>query len=618
MSNETSMKGDERYDELLDKMQKSKDKWDKEDKEEGLDDDNDRLLSEAIGLAIEQGRGWHPGEKEAYLERILDDDFIPPIFASTQEEVEASGLQDAFTSLIYDNESPISLMLSFKKKGNDAFGDGVRNKAKNIQYYRDAVNHYYEAIAWAVKVTPMAEGDLAQADTDEPTYTEEELDEVRSSICANSAMAHMKLKNWGHVRDTSNRALAFSKTNVKAWYRLAKAHQMLQNWEEAGNAIESGLAVKGEENNVDLKKLEKLLADKVRKARNLRQQRERARGERVSKVKEVWKHCKENEIKLGRVRLVASVTDDEENEEDRVESRWHNHLPNSGRLPSFSNGESSWPCMFMYPSHRQSDFVEHLGESEMIAIRLAQMFPELEDVGETQLPWDFNNEFYCSNLAIYFEVHRSDDDDRVYHPEEVELLRDQGSCMRFYESSRALKGDEGIEMSNVVRAVERKHLYQQRKAWKKQHGSLWSKREECPVVRVHPAMTLRDVLVDSRMVVPNVSHQSDRPSLVTLVKSTRLTISLLFSSVPCYFFSVSGEASSARGLSKGAQMSRSNAARVNEIILLRTLVVYAEFRTLPCYLSTVSRKASSARGLSKEVSRCHAARVNQRVLLQNL
>jgi hypothetical protein len=172
--------------------------------------------------------------------------------------------------------------------------------------------------------------------------------------------------------------------------------------------------------------------------------------------------------------------------------------------------------------------VEHLGEAEMLAIRLAQMFPELEDVGETQMPWDFKNEFFCSNLAIYFEVHRSDDDDRVYHPEEVELLRDQASCMRFYESSRALKGDEGIEMSNVVRAVERKHLYQQRKAWKKKHGSLWSKREECPVVRVHPAMSLKDVLVDSRMVVPNVSHQVVRPSLVTLAKRLCLTLSLRF------------------------------------------------------------------------------------------
>jgi len=60
-------------------------------------------------------------------------------------------------------------------------------------------------------------------------------------------------------------------------------------------------------------------------------------------------------------------------------------------------------------------------------------------------------------------------------------------------------------MANLVRAVERKHLHKQRKAWKKKHGSLWHKPAPSSVVRVHPAMTLRDILTNNRMVVPNVS-----------------------------------------------------------------------------------------------------------------
>eukprot|EP00541_Cyclophora_tenuis_P005367 CAMPEP_0116548092 /NCGR_PEP_ID=MMETSP0397-20121206/4131_1 /TAXON_ID=216820 /ORGANISM="Cyclophora tenuis, Strain ECT3854" /LENGTH=92 /DNA_ID=CAMNT_0004072677 /DNA_START=14 /DNA_END=292 /DNA_ORIENTATION=- len=75
--------------------------------------------------------------------------------------------------------------------------------------------------------------------------------------------------------------------------------------------------------------------------------------------------------------------------------------------------------------------------------------------------------------------------------------------MKFYEASRALKGDEGSDMSNLARAVERKHLHKQRKAWKKKHGTLWARPDPNSVVRVHPAMTLRDVLTDKRMVVPN-------------------------------------------------------------------------------------------------------------------
>ena len=183
---------------------------------------------------------------------------------------------------------------------------------------------------------------------------------------------------------------------------------MLQAWEEAGDAIDSGLAVDGEAENKDMLKLQRLLAAKVKKARQARQERERKRAERVSRVKEVWKHCKAKGYKLGRVPLVATVSDedDEGGADEADESRWHHHHPHTGLLPASAGGEFSWPCMFVYPSHSQSDFVKHFAESEMLALRMAEMFPETENEGdETAIPWDYNNEFRCSNLAVYFEVH---------------------------------------------------------------------------------------------------------------------------------------------------------------------------------------------------------------------
>ncbi len=337
---------------------------------------------------------------------------------------------------------------------------------------------------------------------DIPVYSEKELDELKSTILSNAAMAHMQLKNWGHVRDDSKKSLKFNDKNVKAWYRLAKAQQMLQNWEEAGDAIDSGLECDPE--NKDLLKIRKLCEKQVRRARLDRQRRERARAERMSQVKDVWKHCKDFGVTLGRVPLVATVNDDDE-EDDQAEARWHHHFPHSGRLPQkVQSDEWSWPSMFLYPSHNQSDFIEHFAESEMFAMRLAEVFPELE-VGETEtsIPWDFNNEFTCSNLAVYFEVHCTEDSDKGIHPECVQKLKDQGSTMRFYECSRALKGDEGPEMATVARLTEKKLLHQQRKAWKKKHKSLWSKPDPCPVVRVHPAVSLSQILADSRMIVPN-------------------------------------------------------------------------------------------------------------------
>lgn len=532
MSTDQEISKVDQFNDLMVKMNKAREKWIEEDDEDANDPDN--LLNHAINLALEQGRGWSPGEKEAYLETILADDFIPPIFANSVEEVQQSGLQEAFTSLIYDDESPTSLMLQFRRKGNEAFENGKRNVVKNMQYYRDAINHWYECFAWAQKIVPMQMGDLAQADTDDPTYTEDELNELKSTICSNIALAHLMLSNWGYVRDECKKAVVFNDQNVKAWYRLAKAYQMLKDFENAGDAIDRGLAVKGEEQNKDLLKLQKLLGDKVRKARMQRQQRERARAERVAKVKTVWKHCQidgraNNEIiKLGRVPLVACVTDDDDKDdldedEQILESRWHHHMPHSGILPTLVNGDWTWPCMFVYPSHNQSDFIKCFAESDLLAVRMAEVFPELDDDQvETQVQWDYNNEFVCSQLAIYFEVNESAveaskkniqnkmdrDVNVVVHPESVDLLHDQASCMRFYEASRALKGDEGPEIENVVRLVERKRLNKQRSIWKREHGSLWSKPDPCPVVRVHPAMTLRDVLIDPRMVVPNVSTLS--------------------------------------------------------------------------------------------------------------
>lgn len=348
--------------------------------------------------------------------------------------------------------------------------------------------------------------ELAAAE-DDPYFSEKELDELRSVICSNCALAHMCLKNWGYVREEAKKAVGHNPNNIKAWYRLGKAHEMMQNWEEAGNAIDSGLGI--DKDNKELLTLQKKLGEKVRKARLHRQQRERARAERTSRIKEVWRYCKDESIALGRVPLVATVKDDEEEEEgksDAIESQWHHHYPHTGQLPKrrVQDGKWTWPVLFVYPSHHQSDFIEHFGEDEILALRMAQMFPEQEnDNEETEMPWDYNNEFRCSNLAAYFEVHCSDADAKVIHPDSVERLKDQGSAMRFYESSRALKGDEGPEMSTVARCMERKHLHHQRKAWIKKHGSLWARPDPCPVVQVHPAAELSQVLRSKDMVVPN-------------------------------------------------------------------------------------------------------------------
>ena len=80
MSKDPSSKDDksgrEKFDDLMNKMSDVKKKWDEEKDSDDEEDETGQLLDQAIEMAIEQGRGWTSGEKEAYLEKILDDDFV--------------------------------------------------------------------------------------------------------------------------------------------------------------------------------------------------------------------------------------------------------------------------------------------------------------------------------------------------------------------------------------------------------------------------------------------------------------------------------------------------------------------------------------------------------------
>ena len=68
---------------LVNKMKATKEQWDAEAQASpDGPDETDKLLSEAISMAIDQGKGWSsPEEREKYLEQLLDDEFIPLIFA---------------------------------------------------------------------------------------------------------------------------------------------------------------------------------------------------------------------------------------------------------------------------------------------------------------------------------------------------------------------------------------------------------------------------------------------------------------------------------------------------------------------------------------------------------
>jgi tetratricopeptide (TPR) repeat protein len=511
-----------------------------------------------------------------------------------------------------------------KNKAAKAFLDGKNNLVSNIQYYRTAINLYYETVHWATKIEPIEhrqmmmnknepkvkddddddddDDDKSSPSSSKPSssppscredtyeqYTELELDNIKSVLYSNSSLCHIQLKNWGYAKNDSNRSLTFNSQNIKSLYRLALSYNMLREYENCGNTIDIGLDI--DSTSKDLLRLKKSCQKKIHSARQARQKLELIRSERISKIKLIWKHCQNPNptqnsnpntsvgggggggngssnkkgssnnnnskiIKLGRIALVASTSDeldfnekelhDDSNDEDAscLESKWHHHFPHTGSTPcpvtipsiivdesntsgnntntnTNTNTEWTWPCMFQYPSHNQSDFVKDFNENELLAIRMGDMYPELDDeensIKETAMKWDYNNEFTCSNLAIYFECNyvtpnnnnnnNKGNNNIIYHPEQVELLNDLSSTMKYYESSRALKGDEGPDIMKVVELVERKRLKKQRNKWKKIYKTLHNKgpysADNVDCIRIHPCTKLIDILIHSKMIVTN-------------------------------------------------------------------------------------------------------------------
>ncbi|GMI33046.1 hypothetical protein TrCOL_g2322 [Triparma columacea] len=469
------------------------------------------MFAKAMDKAIDEGKGWKSdADKQKYIEMLEDDDHLPAIFCTNEEELRNAPDAEAFAELFIENETPSTMMQSFKAKGNESIRLGRQNQAKNVQYYRDAINHYLQSIAWGEKIMPTDEDPpegyvkdekekLAETKNEEhKDFTRKELNIYKSTLLANKAMAHMELKNWGYVIEDSLKSLMLDGSNVKSWYRLAKAHETRREYEECMAACEKGLKV--EEDNKSLKKIADKVVKKAEAARIARQKKERERVRRVGEVKSLWKFCKDKGIKLGRVPLVSTL-DDDGDEDDTDEKRWNHQLPHTGKMPKVrSLVEYEFPAMFLYPAVGQSDFVEGVEAGEMIALRLAQMFPD-ED-GPTPMPWDYNDEYKCSNLAIYFEIHQAPGGGKAQHWEGVRRLEDMGECMRFFGNARAMKGSDGQGEMEKAKKDEREKMALYVKEWSEEHGR-HKIPDACDVMRVHPAVTLEQVLVDKRMVVPN-------------------------------------------------------------------------------------------------------------------
>lgn len=80
-------------------------------------------------------------------------------------------------------------------------------------------------------------------------------------------------------------------------------------------------------------------------------------------------------------------------------------------LPHYTEtNHAVWPVIILYPQYGQLDVIEGLDIGDMLAMHLAEMFPELADLdsdsGENGMAvsWDTEKEYQVSRLAVYAQL----------------------------------------------------------------------------------------------------------------------------------------------------------------------------------------------------------------------
>lgn len=314
-----------------------------------------------VDLEIDESKLWDPVARQAYM------DALPDMSLFDDHIVEGDEMVAAIQALIEDGETAESLALHWKKQGNDMFSDA---KKAHRGYFSTALQFYSDALVYAYKALalPLDERDRSY-----------DMQQLTSQILCNRAAVQLELKNYGSCRSDAARAIQLDATNVKAYFRGAKASRMLRKPLDTLRYCEEGL--KHDPGNKVLLQLQTEGRKLVQELRAEKLQYERERMKRRAATDKYRKLCAGRGIRVGR-----AVVDDE-----RVRQY-------EGKADlDVASGSMYWPVLFLYDQHGTSDFVQCFGEQDSVIEHLANMFPETGPFAE----WDTEQEFVASKLVVY-------------------------------------------------------------------------------------------------------------------------------------------------------------------------------------------------------------------------
>ncbi|NXP62523.1 TTC4 protein, partial [Chloropsis cyanopogon] len=214
--------------------------------------------------------------------------------------------------------------------------------------------------------------------------------ELDAVLLTNRAAAHFHLGNYRSALNDAIQAKKLKPTHLKAIIRGALCHMELKNFSEAIAWCEEGLQVDSKEKKlVEMRAKADKLKVSMKAAWHLQ-------------CWDPWREgapsgfcvCERN------IKLVLEPSDEEEEVSDGLAEisldGFHSDSATGAKVHLDADGSLSWPVLFLYPEHEQTDFTVAFHENSRFIDHLMVMFAELP-------PWDLEKKYLPNNLELYFE-----------------------------------------------------------------------------------------------------------------------------------------------------------------------------------------------------------------------
>uniref|UniRef100_F7DTS6 Tetratricopeptide repeat domain 4 n=1 Tax=Ornithorhynchus anatinus TaxID=9258 RepID=F7DTS6_ORNAN len=259
--------------------------------------------------------------------------------------------------------------------------DDERPPEEQAKMYKDEGNDYFKDKDYQKASTSYSEGLKKSCDPD-----------LRAVLFTNRAAAQFHLGNLRSALSDVSAARKLRPNHLKAIIRGALCHLELKNFAEAVSWCQEGLKLDSTEKKLlEVRtKADRLQRAGQRDARKAKLKEQKARVQREALLRAI----QERDIKL--LPLAAGEKEDDEEEEDEGGSLGVGPIPGA----TVSLGEDdrlTWPVLFLYPEHGQTDFISAFHEDSRFIDHLAVMF-----AGEPP-PWDLEQKYQPSHLELYFE-----------------------------------------------------------------------------------------------------------------------------------------------------------------------------------------------------------------------